>query len=117
MYPPWHPAGECWAGLMAVGSRRECTCSLGAAAAPDLGKTLLFTFFWVRSLNSGDLEYLQIKIPVFNANQKKKSFMLYPAFISRTSEEYMHGNQNKNYLSEHREQHFNWWRYHKALVN
>jgi hypothetical protein len=59
---------------MPVGCRRECPCSLGAAAVPDLGITFLFIFFWVRSLNSGDLEYLQVMGPVssFYAIQKKE---------------------------------------------
>ena len=43
---------------------------------PDLGITLLFIFFWVRSLNSGDLEYLQVKGPVLTLIRRKKSFML-----------------------------------------
>jgi hypothetical protein len=39
------------AGLMPVGSRHECPCSLGVAVVPDSATTLLFIFFWVRLLN------------------------------------------------------------------
>jgi hypothetical protein len=60
---------------MPVGSRRECLRSSGAAAVPDIGISLLFIFFWVRSLNSRDLEYLQVKGKVFARIRRKKSFM------------------------------------------
>jgi hypothetical protein len=50
---------------------------VGEAAAPDLGVAMMLIFFWVRSLNLGNLEYPQVKgALMFYAIRRMKSFVL-----------------------------------------